>query len=444
MRVSVPDISKVSSYIYWVLPGDERPKYSLPDFTNFFVAETLVVLYHDAFSLHPFLLSIHFAYTLAGQCFSVCRDPDDCPPSPAQPNEPTPIWQTCPSGPANGAQWACQASGIDFPTVTCLVADMRTCGLIGQGGRSTVFYSFGATTIEARTRFRDTLNPKGVMFNDALDDDYWNTVINVPNFHMDDPNRSTVLVARYAEAMATISTGEVFLVVAKYNGDGGGQGAYQMPQAGDTRTNVWRAYEFPTLQRNSAVTQVTSVDLSNNLNQHVDWQPNNNDEELPASGASDLPVPAPPPGCPQKVKRQAAACVTCITFAPPGGATGTISVSGTAPATAAITPAPTISCTLQNEDPDQGIDTDYCICSGSTFPVLSVGTIATAQDASCAYTTLIAASTINPTINLPVVTSSCQVCTVAIDSEQCTILPNCTPTQTAGPTTTAAPPTPRK
>lgn len=391
-----------------------------------------------------YLLGAHATYALAGQCLSICRDPDDCPPEAPQPGETPPIWQTCPSGPASGAKWACQASDIDFPTVACLVTDMKTCGLIGAGARSTVFYSFGATTVLARTKFRDTLNPKGVMFNDALDEGYWNTVINVPNFHMDQAARTTVFTARYAEAMATVSTGEVFFVVAKYNGDGGGQGAYQMPT--DSGTNVWRAYEFPTLQRNSAVTKVTSVDLSNDQNKHVDWQPNNGDEELPASGASDLVVPPPPPGCPAKVKRAAAACVTCITFATPGQSTGTISVSGTNPATVAsatITAAPTVTCTLQNEDPDQGINTDYCVCSGSTFPVLSVGSTATGPDASCAYTTLNAASTINPTPNLPVVTNNCQVCTVAVDSEQCTPLTGCTPTKTAAPTPTA-PPVPRK
>ena len=382
-----------------------------------------------------YLLGIHATYTLAGQCLSICRDPDDCPPEAPQPSETPPIWQTCPSGPANGAQWACQDSKIDFPTVECLVADMKTCGLIGAGGRSTVFYSMGATTVQARTKFRDTLNPKGIMFNDALDENYWNKVFDAPKFHLDQAERTTILVARYAEAMATVSTGEAFIVVLKYNGDGGGQGAYQLPK--DTSNpNVWRTYEFPTLQRNPAITKVTSVDLSNNQHQQVDWQPNNNDPQLPASDASDLVVPPAPPGCPQKVKRVAAACVTCITFATPGGPTGTVSVSGTAPATAGITPAPTASCTVQNADPDQGINSAYCVCSGSTFPVLSVGTTATGPDASCAYTTLNTASTINPTVDLPVVTSNCQVCTVAVDSEECTTLDGCTPTATSTPTPT--------
>lgn len=203
---------------------------------------------------------------------------------------------------------------------------MKTCGLIGQGGRSTIFYSFGAKTVQVRAGFRDTLNPKGVMFNDALDGDYFNTVINVPRFHLDHTARQKIFTARYAEAMATVSTGEVFIVVKKYNGEGGGQGAYQMPLPDDSNVNVWRLYEFPTLQRNTDVTKVTSVDLSNNFQRHVDWQPDSGDQELPQSGASDLVVPPPPPGYARKMKRQAAGCVTCITFAPPGGTTDTISV----------------------------------------------------------------------------------------------------------------------
>ncbi|CAD6590903.1 MAG: hypothetical protein ASARMPRED_005100 [Alectoria sarmentosa] len=134
--------------------------------------------------------------------------------------------------------------------------------------------------------------------------------------------------------------------------------------------------------------------------------------------------------------------------------TGTVSVSGTvagsAPATttqtANITPAPTISCSLQNVDPDQGINTNYCVCSGSTFPVLSVEATATGPGASCAYTSLPSANTLHPTANLPVITSNCQVCSVGFDSEQCTALPNCTPTSapasTAATTTTSAPPPP--
>lgn len=397
-----------------------------------------------------YLLSFHTASTLAGQCLSLCRDPDDCPPAAPEPDETPPIWQTCPSGPADGTKWACQADDIDFPTVDCLVADMRTCGLIGQGGRPTVFYSFGATTVQARTQFRDTLTPKGVMFNDAIDENYWNTVLNVQKFHMDIQARMTVLVARYAEAMATVSTGEVFFVVKNFNGDGGGQGAYQMPLPGNPGPNVWRAYEFPTLQRNSGVTRVTSVDLSNGLARSVDWQPNQGLEELPASGASGLVVPPLPPGCAAvaRLRRRAdPPCADCITYLPPGSPTGTVSVPGVASATAvtspAITPAPTISCSIQHEDPDQGINTQYCVCSSSTFPILSITDPNAGESASCAYTDLPSDKTINPQPSLPVITSNCQVCSVGFDFQSCfSSVADCTPTPTDPPAAPTPDPTP--
>lgn len=384
-----------------------------------------------------YLLSTYASYTLAGNCISSCRDPDDCPPDLGA------KWQTCPGKPAKKAQWACQAADIDFPTVDCLAADMRTCGLVGQGGRSTVFYSFGATTKEVRETFRDTLNPKGVMFNDALDDDYWEIVLKARRYRLDLSNRNTVFVARYAEAMAQVSSGEAFIVVENYNGKGGGHGAYQQPLAGDNAPNVWSSYEFPTLQRNPAITKVTSVDLSNKLNQHVDWEPNKNFRLLPASTASALAVPAP---AKMLKKRQAAsASATCITFAGPGSSTGLIEAASstttpisTASKAASITPAPTISCTLQNEDPDQGIVTPYCICSKSTFPVLSVASTATDQGASCDYTTLPISSTFRPTVVLPVVTSNCHVCTIAFDQESCTPLAGCTPTHASPPVISAS------
>lgn len=330
MNVKMRASGKSSDQTRSILPHQRYSSHGLTNIHPFFVARSSLSPNMTPLSCLLYLLGIHVTHTLAGPCLSVWRDPDNCPQKAAQPSETPPIWQTCPSGPANGAQWACQASDIDFPTVACLVADMKTCGLIGAGGRNTVFYSFGAPTAQARTKFRDTLSPKGVMFNDALDADYWNKVVNLTRFHMDQSTRKPVLVARYAEAMATASTGEVFVVVQKYNGDRGGKGAYQLP-TDTTNPNMWRAYVFPTLQRNSAVTSVTSVDLSDNLNRHVDWQPNNNDPELPASGASGLVVPPPPPGCPQKVKRKraAAACVTCITLARSGGLTDTVSVSDT-------------------------------------------------------------------------------------------------------------------
>ncbi|MCJ1302766.1 hypothetical protein MMC08_005571 [Hypocenomyce scalaris] len=103
---------------------------------------------------------------------------------------------------------------------------------------------------------------------------------------------------------------------------------------------------------------------------------------------------------------------------------------------ASITPAP--SCTLQEEDPDEFINSPYCICGQLTFPVLSVASTGQQSD-SCAYTTLPASSTIKPSITLPVATNNCQVCTLQPNEEaDCTSLPNCTPTSAPTPSTTVA------
>ena len=303
--------------------------------------------------------------------------------------------------------------------------------------------------------------------------------------------RLEVFNARFAEAMASVSSGEAFVVVKNFDGDYGGQGAYSNPNPADVQPNAWLLYEFPTLQRNPAITKITSVDINNNYNQHIDWQASGNNPSLPAgfTFANTIILPAsdassqqpPPPGyCNAKRKRQDDVCATCVVLDTPGESTGIISVSGTGfhpnvtgpvsattqsqpttqppsstqpgtttqpgattevPSTtqaASITPGPSISCSLQNKDPGAGINTPYCSCSSSKFFVLSVGTTATGPEASCAYTSLDPASTIQVSNALPVTTSNCQVCTIAPDSEQCTPLPNCTPTNTGLPILTAA------
>ncbi len=229
------------------------------------------------------LLTSHFFLTLAVKfnCLPCCRDPDSDDSDiemqeQQQPNiiPANPVYRPCNNrqgrigGPdwenwAPEGGWACDGSKVDFPTVECLVADMKSCGNIGV---NTVFYSFGAGTPDAR-RFRDTLEPKGTMFNDALDDSYISKVIRPSsNFGLAGPmvagtsglnkdlNRNDIFTFRYCEAMATASSGTAYLVVSNYNGDpvaneGGRPGIFQNPL---TRTppNLWIPYELPTLQRN--------------------------------------------------------------------------------------------------------------------------------------------------------------------------------------------------
>jgi hypothetical protein len=86
-----------------------------------------------------------------------------------------------------------------------------------------------------------------------------------------------------------------------------------------------------------------------------------------------------------------------------------------------------IPCTNQDADPGLGINSGYCVCSGSTFSQ-SVNTLTTPFN-SCAYTTLPTATLTFPTTTFPVttITSSCQVCTqVGPNEDDCTSIPNCT------------------
>lgn len=101
--------------------------------------------------------------------------------------------------------------------------------------------------------------------------------------------------------------------------------------------------------------------------------------------------------------------------------------TATAPAT---TPAPT--CYQQNQDPDQGIQQQGCICNQGTItktlPLLATGVD---YSSSCAYTALASQSTIAITANFgPAVTNTmiCSVCSPVQDNgASCTSLPNCLP-----------------
>lgn len=107
-----------------------------------------------------------------------CQNPgDDCgnDPNQQQANPPPPPgvlpgakWRQCNARPPKGQKWACEDDGLDFPTVDCLVQDIKTCDLLNKDGASTIFYSFGVATKEARPKVRDKLDPHGVMFNDGL------------------------------------------------------------------------------------------------------------------------------------------------------------------------------------------------------------------------------------------------------------------------------------
>ncbi|KAK5166541.1 uncharacterized protein LTR77_008084 [Saxophila tyrrhenica] len=104
-------------------------------------------------------------------------------------------------------------------------------------------------------------------------------------------------------------------------------------------------------------------------------------------------------------------------------------------ASSASTSASYISCSTQQPDPDQGINSGYCVCAGST---LAFSTTASPPN-SCAYTTIpestIAVSVTKNTITR---TALCEVCTYVGAGGQCSSLSNCTPSPTATPSSVAA------
>lgn len=101
-----------------------------------------------------------------------------------------------------------------------------------------------------------------------------------------------------------------------------------------------------------------------------------------------------------------------------------------------MTPPPVLTCTLQNEDPDQGINNRGCICGSTTLPLLTV-TGATDPAQSCSYTALPTQAVPNPiTIETQTWTSNCQACTLVggvADTPTCTSVTGCTPTQPVAP-----------
>lgn len=234
-----------------------------------------------------FLLSAYVAPTLAGNCLSAPRDPNDRPPLKE-------VWTPCKHRPK---KWACEDRKIDFPTVECLRKDMQTCGNVGTGPR--IFYSFGAKTVQVRKPVRDTKNPKGVMWNDALDNTYTDMLhAREKKFRLGLSSRQKVYNARYAEAFASLTKGEVFFGVANYTGSDetgdegpGGHGAYQnVKRNHKPEDNVWLQYEFPTLQHKSQATKVTTFSVSNG-SYNVDWERRKRGKMLEYKDTSKLPVP---------------------------------------------------------------------------------------------------------------------------------------------------------
>lgn len=224
------------------------------------------------------ILGAHVAPALAmGNCLSTKRLPDP--------------WIPCKNTPGLLGKWACESSKIDFPTVECLKKDMETCGNVGSG--PSIFYSFGAATVDVRKPVRDAMGANGVMWNDALDGTYVDMLKKQePTFKMGTAGpRQSLYVSRYAEAFASLSKGEVFFGVLNYNGEFGGKGAYQNVAAGhNPENNKWIQHEMPTLQHKSQATKITTYGV-NDKSFHVDWERGVKGEMKPYKDSMKLKVP---------------------------------------------------------------------------------------------------------------------------------------------------------
>lgn len=104
-----------------------------------------------------------------------------------------------------------------------------------------------------------------------------------------------------------------------------------------------------------------------------------------------------------------------------------------------ITTAPTLSCELHNQDPDQGILKAYCLCNKSL--TLSPLPATKAQSDSCAYSTMPGTSASEVvTTQIQTWTTNCQACSLTggiADQETCTSIAGCKPTAAPVPTIAA-------
>ncbi|KAI0196348.1 hypothetical protein F4808DRAFT_452731 [Astrocystis sublimbata] len=379
-----------------------------------------------AIILFKYLISIFIGSfipgVLAGGCLSALRDPDA---DPAIPNSDK--WDEC-RNPVPPGGWACTKKNLAFPNVDCIIADLKACGNIGTG--PTVFYSMGARTFQARQGLRDQLDPKGVMFNDALGFQWWENLNKKRrDFNLvGQPERQGYLRNLFAIAMAQVSSGEVFLATASRisKADPPGEpGIFQNPKE---LPNIWREFELPTLQRNPAITAITHVDIENNYQKTTDWRRgDSNIFPLPNIDTNNPP---------SLVRRQNDTSGDSCPFPPFPSESPTPTISTKS---SGITPAPSLSCELHHQDPDQGITEAFCLCNESI--TLTPLPATSEYSESCAYTTVpVSTAFATITTQTEIWTTSCQACRIVggiEDPDACSMVAGCTPTATPTPTIAA-------
>lgn len=367
-------------------------------------------------------------------CFS---SSDDTPPA-AMP-ESSSITCTNPDAPQVSTGWNVYKA-TSMPTVEDIVADLQLCGIITASDVQTVFYSFNGGLTNAK-RFQDanpSLNLKQI--NQVLPDSWYAALVKFPALGQAQSPAQMAWVARTSQALAKVSKNKVYMVADPSANIYTVPYTPPKPDAWKGPHNVWYDYEFATLQANTDVTGIYTVN-SNTL--AVDdsttgsWVRGRDAADAPGIDANTV----------TGASIQAQIDAYCSSSANQRRGTNS-SVSAcelSATSNSTITSAPTatsiITCELHEQDPDQGVNQAYCLCDNSvTLTPLSIATTAE-QSASCAYTT-IPGSTAQETVTTQteVWTSNCAACTIVggiADSETCTSVSGCTPTAAPSPTIVA-------
>jgi hypothetical protein len=143
------------------------------------------------------------------------------------------------------------------PAVTDIVPQLKAKGLAGN----TVFYTRPVTNQQASS-FAQTLTPLGqgyfslVDFNQQMD---WIDQCNLIGPGQTTAGEQDKLTLRISQALAEGATGTAYILIdagADINAPG----------------SIWGTVEFPTLQRNTMITQVVRVDPANTGNSSPVWK----------------------------------------------------------------------------------------------------------------------------------------------------------------------------
>lgn len=119
------------------------------------------------------------------------------------------------------------------------------------------------------------------------------------------------------------------------------------------------------------------------------------------------------------------------------GDTSSFPITSFVTATPTADPSSSFSCSYQGDDPDQGIDSAYCVCTQgpstvtAALPRNSAGIWVPSGTNSCPYSDYPATVAVTPTNGLGPATTNlmnCQVCSpVVVNEDSCTSIPNCIP-----------------